>query len=287
MGLKEVERSIELAYLELIGRSKHYIYIENQFFVSRLSGEDVKNGISEAILNRITKADADRETFRVFLFLPLLPGFEGEIWEKSGNIMKIQLGLQLLTLFHSPKSLFAQLIKKGIDPGKYIQVLSLRTHDFLEGVGPITEQIYIHSKLMIVDDQTVLIGSANINDRSMLGTRDSEVAIVIEDQSQVDSIMMGKKHKAGTTAFNMRQARPRTHFRKSSGQRSKKEPKRTPRFTGNCSNATQTIHFQRWTKSFSPGRSPIQFYRRRFSIRKWRIPQTIIACGLLTTSMTA
>jgi phospholipase D1/2 len=35
---------------------------------------------------------------------------------------------------------------------------------------------------MIVDDQKVILGSANINDRSLLGDRDSEIAIVIEDQ---------------------------------------------------------------------------------------------------------
>lgn len=38
---------------------------------------------------------------------------------------------------------------------------------------PVTELIYVHSKLMIVDDEKVLIGSANINDRSLLGNRDS------------------------------------------------------------------------------------------------------------------
>ena len=32
---------------------------------------------------------------------------------------------------------------------------------------------------MIIDDEVVLIGSANINDRSMLGKRDSELAIVV------------------------------------------------------------------------------------------------------------
>ena len=45
---------------------------------------------------------------------------------------------------------------------------------------PVTEQLYIHSKLMIVDDQKVILGSANINDRSLLGDRDSEIAIVVE-----------------------------------------------------------------------------------------------------------
>lgn len=32
---------------------------------------------------------------------------------------------------------------------------------------------------MIVDDEIVLMGSANINDRSLLGNRDSELAIVV------------------------------------------------------------------------------------------------------------
>lgn len=34
---------------------------------------------------------------------------------------------------------------------------------------------------MIVDDKFALIGSANINDRSLNGNRDTELAVVIED----------------------------------------------------------------------------------------------------------
>jgi phospholipase D1/2 len=52
----------------------------------------------------------------------------------------------------------------------------MRTHGKLNGT-PATEMIYIHSKLMIVDDLSVIIGSANINDRSMMGNRDSELAV--------------------------------------------------------------------------------------------------------------
>lgn len=37
--------------------------------------------------------------------------------------------------------------------------------------------IYVHSKLMIVDDEYILVGSANINQRSLDGSRDSEIAI--------------------------------------------------------------------------------------------------------------
>ena len=37
---------------------------------------------------------------------------------------------------------------------------------------------------MIVDDTKVLIGSANINDRSMLGKRDSEFAVIIKEKKK-------------------------------------------------------------------------------------------------------
>lgn len=37
--------------------------------------------------------------------------------------------------------------------------------------------IYVHSKGMIVDDEYVIIGSANINQRSLAGSRDTEIAM--------------------------------------------------------------------------------------------------------------
>ena len=36
--------------------------------------------------------------------------------------------------------------------------------------------VYVHSKMMIVDDEYIIIGSANINQRSMAGARDTEIA---------------------------------------------------------------------------------------------------------------
>lgn len=37
--------------------------------------------------------------------------------------------------------------------------------------------IYVHAKGMIVDDEYVLLGSANINQRSLDGKRDTEIAM--------------------------------------------------------------------------------------------------------------
>lgn len=57
---------------------------------------------------------------------------------------------------------------------------------------------------MIVDDRTVLIGSANINERSMLGTRDSEICACVEDMDLVDSLLGGQPTKVGRFAHSLR-----------------------------------------------------------------------------------
>lgn len=49
-----------------------------------------------------------------------------------------------------------------------------------------TEVIYVHSKLLIVDDKHTIIGSANFNDRSMEGDRDSEFCLKFTDTDETD-----------------------------------------------------------------------------------------------------
>lgn len=76
-----------------------------------------------------------------------------------------------------------------------------------------TELIYVHSKLMIVDDEKVIIGSANINDRSLLGDRDSELAVCVEDTQTVPSVMNGEPYRAGWYASTLRKTLFRCVFR--------------------------------------------------------------------------
>ncbi|KAM8822239.1 phospholipase D1-like [Synchiropus picturatus] len=85
----------------------------------------------------------------------------------------------------------------------YLSFAGLRTHAELEG-RRVTELIYVHSKMMIADDNTVIIGSANINDRSMLGKRDSEVAVIVEDSETSRSLMDGQPYQAGKFALQLR-----------------------------------------------------------------------------------
>ena len=77
---------------------------------------------------------------------------------------------QYSSISRGGNSLLEYLKSKNIETDKYIKFLGLRKSDVL-GFNAITEQIYIHSKCMIVDDCITIIGSANINDRSMSGDR--------------------------------------------------------------------------------------------------------------------
>jgi len=59
---------------------------------------------------------------------------------------------------------------------------------------------------MIVDDRIVILGSANINDRSMRGSRDSEIACFVEpgENNLIPGEMGGKPFPVGTFAHSLR-----------------------------------------------------------------------------------
>jgi len=76
----------------------------------------------------------------------------------------------------------------------------------------VTELLYIHTKLMIVDDRRVIMGSANFNDRSQKGDGDSEIALVVEDVAQIPSTMDGKPFKVASFATTLRRKLFREHL---------------------------------------------------------------------------
>ncbi|KAG2416674.1 hypothetical protein HFD88_007890 [Aspergillus terreus] len=86
----------------------------------------------------------------------------------------------------------------------------------------VTEELYVHSKVMVADDRVVICGSANLNDRSQLGDHDSEIAIIIEDHTPVQSTMNGKPWTASRFAASLR----RQLFRKHLGLLPPQDPQR-------------------------------------------------------------
>ncbi|KAI8332154.1 hypothetical protein EDC96DRAFT_579571 [Choanephora cucurbitarum] len=181
-----VEKSIQNAYVESIRDSKHLVYIENQFFVTTTKSGNTKieNNIGEALYQRIVRAHQLGEKWRAIIIVPLVPGFPANIDETEATTVRIIMQCQYLSVARGPHSLLARLHAAGVlNTHEYINFYGLRNWGELNGQY-VTEQVYIHAKTMIVDDQTVIIGSANINERSMLGTRDSEIAACIQEDEK-------------------------------------------------------------------------------------------------------
>uniref|UniRef100_S4RY77 phospholipase D n=1 Tax=Petromyzon marinus TaxID=7757 RepID=S4RY77_PETMA len=199
------EESIHLAYLSAIRSSKHYIYIENQFFISCADNKTVFNKVGDALVDRILQAYRENRTFRVYVVLPLIPGFEGDITTGGGNAIQAVMHLNYRTMCRGEYSIIERLKAETVSDRwmHFVSFCGLRTHANLDG-RLVTELVYVHSKLLIADDTTVIIGSANINDRSLLGRRDSEIAVMVEDSEMVPSTMDGRPYQAGRFALHLR-----------------------------------------------------------------------------------
>jgi len=76
----------------------------------------------------------------------------------------------------------------------------------------VSEELYIHTKLLIADDRIVICGSANLNDRSQLGFHDSEIAMVMEDLDPISSFMNGRPWRASKFAATLRRQLFRKHL---------------------------------------------------------------------------
>ncbi|XP_024921350.1 phospholipase D1 isoform X2 [Cynoglossus semilaevis] len=197
------ECSILNAYIHTIENSEHYIYIENQFFISCADGKTIYNGIGDAIVNRILRAHREKKKYRVFVVIPLLPGFEGDVSAGGGNAIQAILHFTYRTICRGENSILSRLSEVEDMWTEYITFCGLRTHSQLSA-SLVTELIYVHSKTLIADDRCYIIGSANINDRSMLGSRDSELAVFVEDEERVSSIMGGEEYQAGPLTLALR-----------------------------------------------------------------------------------
>ncbi|XP_058212536.1 phospholipase D zeta 1 isoform X1 [Rhododendron vialii] len=220
-GTSQIEESIHNAYCSLIEKAEHFIYIENQFFISGLSGDDIiRNRVLEAIYRRVMRAFNEKKCFRVVIVIPLLPGFQGGVDDSGAAAVRTIMHWQYRTICRGQYSILHNLSDLlGPKLHDYISFYGLRAYGRLFEGGPVaTSQVYVHSKIMIIDDCISLIGSANINDRSLLGSRDSEIGVLIEDTEFVDSWMGGKPWKAGKFASSLRLALWSEHLGLSAGE---------------------------------------------------------------------
>lgn len=211
----KTEHSIMNAYVKMIEESEHFVYMENQFFITscETEGATVYNRIGDALVERITRAANNEESWRATIIIPLIPGFQNTVEEEGGTSVRLIMQYQYRSICRGESSIFGRLKALGIEPEDYIQFYALRQWG---KIGPrqtlATEQLYIHAKVIIVDDRIALIGSANINERSQLGNRDSEVAAVVRDTDMLWSRMNGMPYRVGRFAHTLRMRLMREHL---------------------------------------------------------------------------
>ena len=215
LGLTSTEHSIMSAYCKMIEESEHFVYIENQFFITSCETMNTRihNKIGDAIVERAVRAHKKGEAWRCIVIIPLVPGFQNTVDEPEGTSIRLIMQCQFRSICRGEGSIFSRLRGENMEPEDYVSFYSLRAWG---KIGPnkllVTEQLYIHAKVIIVDDKVALIGSANINERSMLGIRDSECAAIVRDTDMLWSTMDGRPYLVGRFAHTLRMRVMREHL---------------------------------------------------------------------------
>ena len=135
-------KEVEALFLDMIAAARRFIYAENQYFTSPR--------IAHAILERLREASPPE----IVLVNPIRA--DGWLEQVAMDAARVRL---------------AQVIGKE-DPANRFRIYT-----------PVTDagaDIYVHAKIMVVDDRILRVGSANMNNRS-LGL-DSECDLAIEAQ---------------------------------------------------------------------------------------------------------
>jgi phosphatidylserine/phosphatidylglycerophosphate/cardiolipin synthase-like enzyme/uncharacterized membrane protein YdjX (TVP38/TMEM64 family) len=147
LGIKSVIE-VEKLFLDMIRHAKKFIYIENQYFTSPM--------IAKALIKRLREVNGPE----IVLILPR---------DQTGWIEEKTMG-----------QLFERQLRR-------VQSRDLfgHFHCFYPIVPALGDgYIKVHSKVMLIDNELVRIGSANLNNRSM--GLDSECDLVIESEGRPD-----------------------------------------------------------------------------------------------------
>ena len=156
-------REIEALFVQQIGGARHFIYAESQYFASRR--------IAEAIATKLSEPDPPE----IVIINPL--SAEGWLEQTAMDGARVRLLHAIAEKDHARRFRIFVPLAAGGTP------------------------IYVHAKLMIVDDEVLRIGSANMNNRSM--GLDSECDVFI-DCARPANRDAGQTVKAAITSLRHR-----------------------------------------------------------------------------------
>ena len=154
---KEHRTEVLDAYQDAIASADRLIYIETQFIRSNL------------IVTSLEERAAENQDLELILVLPLLPEealVEGEpdAATKYGQFLQCE-AIERLHASFGPRFGAFTFVRGG--PAEPDAIENPRKTE--------KDIVYVHAKVMIVDSALAIVGSANLNDRSML--TDTETAI--------------------------------------------------------------------------------------------------------------
>ncbi|CAN8320846.1 unnamed protein product [Cochlearia groenlandica] len=191
-----IEKSIKTAYIQAIRSAQHFIYIENQYFIGssfawpnyKEAGAD--NLIPIELALKIASKIRAKERFAVYIVIPMWP--EGVPSTAPVQAILYWQGQTMQMMYEIIAREIRAMNLENVTPQDYLNFYCLGNREELpsdeknsSNSGEIVSasqkyqrfMIYVHAKGMIVDDEYVLLGSANINQRSMAGSRDTEIAM--------------------------------------------------------------------------------------------------------------
>lgn len=180
------EKSIHKAYLQAIKQAEKFIYIETQYLTGGTAITHSKNRVPQAIVNRIIEQYKANKPFHVFIVLPILPnGDVGETyvepirhaqWKTMKWMMsEIEKSTNEFWGNHLSFFFYGQWLGLHKDYKLKYDDEKISRAELVSYSG--RQTMYIHSKLMLVDDKVIINGSANLTERSLAGTYDTELAL--------------------------------------------------------------------------------------------------------------
>ncbi|PWY96273.1 phospholipase PldA [Aspergillus sclerotioniger CBS 115572] len=125
------EHSIQNAYHEVISQAQHFVYIENQFFITATGDQQapILNTIGRAIVDAVVRAGKEGRKFRVIIVIPAIPGFAGDLRQNAAMGTRAIMDYQYKSILRGEHSIFGQIAAQGVNPRDHVFLFNLRAYD--------------------------------------------------------------------------------------------------------------------------------------------------------------
>ncbi|CAI4215406.1 unnamed protein product [Parascedosporium putredinis] len=251
LGIDEPEISIQNAYVKMIEDSEHFVYIENQFFVTSTQAYNTKvvNRIGDALVDRIIRAYQNKDDWKCFILIPLMPGFESTVDEQPGMSVRLIVQFQYRSICRGEGSIFGRLRAVGIDPEEYIQdsevAAIIRDTDMIWSTmagKPYQVSRFAHTlRMRLMREHLGLdVDEIEAEERQLLLDREAELSQQAQFENEMDQIY---DEEQSSQSFN-RDAEAPDDGNDSASIRSKgKQVEYDPRITDNANHEREVAGF--------------------------------------------